>query len=329
MESLPKQVQKEESKKQAPSTTNKQPAKTTQKVNKLPKEESKVPVEESKFDTAPVKTALKPEDSQIFHGSLGNPHWEAPAVTFKSNEVARKGDNYISFSKTEFKDKPEVLKEKVKLLAEMVKKSELLVAYTGAGISRNAGIADYASAKNTVKAGVKTLAQGSYRSAKPTKAHYVITELIKKGHVKHWLQQNHDGLAQKSGCPQSMVNEIHGSWYDKSNPVVKMSGKLKTENYECMENWIQLQDMCIAVGSSLVGMNSDNIVREQIDKFNRSNGKLALGCVIINNQQTQYHLESQLNIYNDIDDTFMLLAKELGIEMAKNPKVYEQKDWIK
>ena len=121
MESLPKQVQKEESKKQAPSTTNKQPAKTTQKVNKLPKEESKVPAEESKFDTAPVKTALKPEDSQIFHGSLGNPHWEAPAVTFKSNEVARKGDNYISFSKTEFKDKPEVLKEKVKLLAEMVK----------------------------------------------------------------------------------------------------------------------------------------------------------------------------------------------------------------
>lgn len=87
--------------------------------------------------------------------------------------------------------------------------------------------------------------------------------------------------------------------------------------------------MCIAVGSSLVGMNSDNIVREQIDKFNRSNGKLAHGCVIINNQQTQYHLESQLNIYNDIDETFMLLAKELGIVMPKNPRVYEQKDWIK
>ena len=81
-------------------------------------------------------------------------------VTIKSNEVARKGDNYVSFSKTEFKDKPEVLKEKVKLLATLVKKSELLVAYTGAGISRNAGIDDYASSQASKKAGHKTLSKG-------------------------------------------------------------------------------------------------------------------------------------------------------------------------
>ena len=80
--------------------------------------------------------------------------------------------------------------------------------------------------------------------------------------------------------------------------------------------------MCVAVGSSMVGMNTDSVVREQIDKYNRSNGKLALGAVIINNQTTQYHLESQLNIYNDIDDTFQQLAKELGMEMPK-PVVHE------
>lgn len=87
--------------------------------------------------------------------------------------------------------------------------------------------------------------------------------------------------------------------------------------------------MCIAVGSSMVGMNSDNIVREQIDKYNESQGKLALGCVIINNQQTQYHLESQLNIFNDIDATFELLVKELGIIMPKNLVCLEQKNWRK
>ena len=52
------------------------------------------------------------------------------------------------------------MKAKVKLLAEMVKKSQLLVAYTGAGISRNAGIDDYASAKNSKKPGVKVLPSG-------------------------------------------------------------------------------------------------------------------------------------------------------------------------
>jgi hypothetical protein len=71
----------------------------------------------------PTKTVLRPEDSQIWHGSLGNPEWAAPIVTFKSDEVARKGDNYISMTKTEFRDTPAVVAAKVKLLAQMVKKS--------------------------------------------------------------------------------------------------------------------------------------------------------------------------------------------------------------
>jgi hypothetical protein len=28
----------------------------------------------------------------------------------------------------------------------------------------------------------------------------------KKNYVKHWLQQNHDGLAQKAGFPMSKLN---------------------------------------------------------------------------------------------------------------------------
>jgi len=46
------------------------------------------------------------------------------------------------------------------------------------------------------------------------------------------IQQNHDGLAQKSGYPQSDLNEIHGSWFDKKNTVVLMDDKLKTENLQ-------------------------------------------------------------------------------------------------
>ena len=81
-------------------------------------------------------------------------------------------------TKSEFRDHPEVVVEKVKLLAKMIKKSELCLAYTGAGISRNAGIDDYASAKATKKAGLTMLGKKDYRMAKPTKAHYVLTELI-------------------------------------------------------------------------------------------------------------------------------------------------------
>ena len=56
----------------------------------------------------------------------------------------------------------------------------MCVAYTGAGISTNAGINDYASAsgpKNAIT---------NFRLAKPTKAHCAITGMIKNGDIKHW-----------------------------------------------------------------------------------------------------------------------------------------------
>ena len=67
-------------------------------------------------------------------------------------------------------------------------------------------------------------------------AHHSATALHKKGYIKHWLQQNHDGLAQKAGMPWSEknidhLNEIHGGWYDKTNPVVMMKESLKKENF--------------------------------------------------------------------------------------------------
>jgi len=47
-----------------------------------------------------------------------------------------------------------------------------------------------------------------------------LAALEKKNYLKHWINQNHDGLAQKAGYPKSKLNEIHGSWFDKKNRVV-------------------------------------------------------------------------------------------------------------
>lgn len=52
--------------------------------------------------------------------------------------------------KKEYFDSPEVLDEKVTLLAEMVLTSSHFVAFTGAGISTSTGIPDYRSGYNTV-----------------------------------------------------------------------------------------------------------------------------------------------------------------------------------
>jgi len=90
--------------------------------------------------------------------------------------------------------------------------------YSGAGISTSAGVGQAA-------AGSKGAAKkGGLRGAtkcSPTPTHLALAELSRQGLIHSWVQQNHDGLPQKGGYPQEDIIEVHGSWYDPSNPVVK------------------------------------------------------------------------------------------------------------
>lgn len=52
--------------------------------------------------------------------------------------------------KKEYFDSPEVLDEKISLLASWIKESKKTSVFTGAGISTAAGIPDYRSAADTV-----------------------------------------------------------------------------------------------------------------------------------------------------------------------------------
>ena len=133
-----------------------------------------------------------------------------------SDRLARPG--YSSKSASEFLDTPEVLQEKVKVLANMIRKSKNLITYTGAGISTASGVPDYASNKQKSIVN-EDLKKGNGLNALPTQAHVVLTHLHFAGWLKYWIQQNHDGLPQKAGFPQKFINEIHGAWFDPSNPV--------------------------------------------------------------------------------------------------------------
>ena len=82
------------------------------------------------------------------------------------------------------------------------------VVYSGAGISTASGVPDYA----TRAAASEVTVPASPWHARPTKAHKVLVNLFKQGLLRRWFQQNHDGLPQKAGCPQHLLNEIHGSW---------------------------------------------------------------------------------------------------------------------
>lgn len=124
------------------------------------------------------------------------------------------------------------------------------VVYSGAGISVAAGIGQAARGGSR---GGKTV------DANPTFTHHALAALHKAGLLHGWVQQNHDGLPQKAGFPQECINEIHGSWFDPSNPVVKYNGDLKDDAYPLMCSEAQQADLVIVIGTSLSGLNADQV----------------------------------------------------------------------
>jgi NAD-dependent SIR2 family protein deacetylase len=44
--------------------------------------------------------------------------------------------------------------------------------------------------------------------AVPNKGHRCLAALARHGHVWRFIQQNHDGLPQKAGMPQRLINEV-------------------------------------------------------------------------------------------------------------------------
>lgn len=150
-------------------------------------------------------------------------------------------------------------------------------------------------------------------NAMPTLAHRVLGSLYRAGHLKHWVQQNHDGLPQKAGFPPERLNEIHGAWYDPSNPVVPMTGSLRGDLMDWLLEWEKKADLVLAMGTSLCGMNADRVVVTASKKFvKRHQGQ---GSVIVSLQRTQYDETSSLRIYAKIDEVMAMLAKEMSLHV--------------
>eukprot|EP01006_Ploeotia_vitrea_P009571 TRINITY_DN2287_c0_g1_i1.p1 TRINITY_DN2287_c0_g1~~TRINITY_DN2287_c0_g1_i1.p1 ORF type:complete len:288 (+),score=42.23 TRINITY_DN2287_c0_g1_i1:65-928(+) len=269
--------------------------------------------------------------SATFHGVLGSPTWKLPKVIAESTLEARPGYNTCTAS--EFQDVPAVLSAKVDCLAAMIKQSSAFVVYTGAGVSTAAGLGDYAS-KATGSIAGRENSSGNRLKAQPTTAHRLLAGMEKKGLLKHWINQNHDGLAQKAGYPQAKLNEIHGSWFDKKNPVVLMDDCLKPANHKWLREWEQQADLCLAMGTSLCGMTSDCVAETTGKKglaaivalqqqSNTAEGEeedesgvspLGTGLVIVNLQQTKMDHLAALRIFAPCDTVMAMLAKRLGVK---------------
>ena len=235
---------------------------------------------------------------------------QRPQMTWQSSKPPRHDHTAPSWlTASEYQDTDTMLSEKIRQLANLMRVSQKTVIYSGAGISVAAGIGQ-ASRGSAQGRNLSTTAQ-------PTLTHYALADLSKNGLIHGWVQQNHDGLPQKAGFPQEDINEIHGSWYDPSNPVVKYSGSLRQYEFEWMEREAETADLVLVLGTSLSGLNADQVATEPAY---RSLQKKSLGMVIISPQQTPHDGKATLRIFGSSDDVLRALLEKLNMPMPEQSR---------
>jgi len=246
---------------------------------------------------------------ESMHGKAGDSNWKLPRLVASCTKKARP-DVGGTIDASEYLDDDQVLNAKLDIVVSLIRKSQQFVVYTGAGISTSSGIGDYASkASNSL---VMREANINRMKAIPTLTHHVLAALEKKDFLKHWVQQNHDGLAQRAGYPQEKLNEIHGSWFDsKKNPVVLMDDKLRPDLYRWVQQWAEQADLVLAMGTSLCGMEADIVAARVAEREG------TLGLVIINLQKTPYDHLSTIRIFAPCDKVMSLLAKKMNLKIPK------------
>ena len=158
-------------------------------------------------------------DPLFMHGRGYEGRTRPPRTTWKSTKPPRDDHSSPDWLKaSEFQDLKGVNEDKCQALAALLRMSRKTVLYTGAGIS--ASVIGQAARSGANTQGWKGTALNR-KQVPPTTTHQALGLLGRLGLVHSWVQQNHDGLPQKAGFPQEHINEIHGSWFDPSNPVVK------------------------------------------------------------------------------------------------------------
>merc|ERR1712172_161395 len=89
--------------------------------------------------------------------------------------------------------------------------------------------------------------------------------------------------------------------------------------------WAERADMCVALGTSLCGMNADQVPQAVAERFSQSSGE---GLVIIGLQRTVYDDVASLRIWGLCDDFMVRVAKELGCSVPNATVKRRGEQWM-
>ena len=137
--------------------------------------------------------------------------------TLTKEEVSSQYDK----EKKEYIEPNTTLLPKIKEISKLLKSSKHCIIFTGAGVSTSANIPDFRGPKGIwTKEHKKEKINDDIKinEIRPTYCHYALTELAKKCYIKFLITTNMDGLHWRSGFPEHMMEELHGSAYTEHCP---------------------------------------------------------------------------------------------------------------
>ncbi|KAL6074483.1 NAD-dependent protein deacetylase sirtuin-7 [Balamuthia mandrillaris] len=247
---------------------------------------------------------------------------------------------------TEFLDDEETLQQKVKLLAQIFKRSKWPVIYTGAGVSTSAKIPDYRGPQGAwtrLAEGKAPIKGVELEAAQPTLCHNGIKKLVDDKRCKFVVSTNVDGLHRRSGLTTENLSELHGNAYlercskckqeymrpfdctkqgqrlnhitgrqcddcggDLVDSIINFGEALPDEEFEKALHHSEKADLTIVMGSSMRVEPACSLPTKTLD----IGGKL----IIVNLQKTPYDDEAWLHIYADCDTVMHHLMRHLGYE---------------
>jgi len=251
--------------------------------------------------------------------------------------------------RNEFIESNSVIESKVSQVIALIKAAKYIVVYTGAGISTSANIPDFRGTNGiwTMRDFGRTAPDKSksISEAKPTYAHYAITELVRRRIFHFVITTNMDSLHIRSGLPKHLIIEQHGNchkeicqkcgteyWraYDVGDTVVITrehltyryctwcKGKLQDTIVHFSENYheehtqiISLHhaykaDLVIVLGTSM--LVQPNATYPEV-VLRKPNGNM----VIVNLQKTPYDHLASVRLFCTTDCFMELIMKELNI----------------
>jgi len=283
---------------------------------------------------------------------------------FQSSGSGKDSTYIISTSKTteeeirEYHDDPKEVEEKVKQLADIIRASNYLSVFTGAGISTSAKIPDYRGPQGVwtlQEKGMRPHFEVTIEQALPTPTHMALLQMHKVGMMKFLVSTNVDGLHRRSGIPESGMSELHGNCYKEMCSKEGCGEEyLRTFDASSHRSDHKTGRKCYKCGSQLIDsiINfGENLPVSELEKTIFHSGKsdvaLVLGTsmrvspankfpvdiasqggkmIIVNLQKTPYDKKAHLIIHEQTDKVIELLFKELGMQI---PSYNAEMDGVK